>query len=458
MEIDDLKEIIENIQYFIEIKADTQLRNMLLDTRAADIVDIIVNLDDEDTEYLFSLLPSELASEVLADLDDYNREQIIEDLEHKRLAEILDEMDSDDATDIVSELPADVAQEVLKKIDLEDSQEVRELLRHEEDTAGGIMALELIWVEQNSTVDEAIQQIRTRAEEVEDVYYIYAVDENRRLVGILPVKQLILSSGKTPISEVMERDVISVTDDMDQEAVANIVKKYDLVAVPVVDKDNKLVGRITIDDVMDVVDEEASEDIHRLAGITDDVEIHETSPFKISKVRLPWLLFSFVGEIGSAIVMSYFQPSLEKIIIAAFFIPIIMAMGGNAGIQSSTIMVRGLALGDIGLLHARKQILKELRVSIINGLICGLLLFVIIGSWSYYKAMPHNFEFGAIIGSAMFFIIINATIVGAVIPLFLKKINVDPAIATGPFITTSNDILGLLIYLGLTTVYLLHFS
>lgn len=454
MDNNDLKEIIDNIKFFISLQDGSKLTNMLLSTHPADIVDIIVNLNEDDSEYLFSLLPTELASEVIADLDDYNRDQILEDLEDRRLTEIVDEMDSDDATDLVLDLPEEKAQKVLDGIDLQDSQEVQELLQHEEDTAGGIMALEFICVHQNSSVDEAIEQIRARAEEVEEVYNVYVIDDERKLRGILPVKQLILTGGNTRILDIIKRDIISVTEEMDQEEVAKIVKKYDLVAVPVVDEEGRLVGRITIDDILDVVDEEASEDIHKLAGITDEVEIHETSSFKMSRVRLPWLLFSFVGEIGSALVMQHFQASLEKIIIAAFFIPIIMAMGGNAGIQSSTIMVRGLALGDIGLLHAKKQILKELRVSIINGLVCGGLLFCVIGLW--FTNISYSFEFGAVIGLAMFFIIINATIVGAVIPLLLKRLDVDPAIATGPFITTSNDIFGLWIYLGMTTMFLVN--
>lgn len=458
MDAYDLKEIIQNIRFFINNRDEAKLKNILLGTHPADIVDIIVNLDEEESEYIFSLLPSEMASEVISDLDDYNREQILEDIEDVRLTEIVDEMDSDDATDLVSDLPEDKAIKVLEGIDVQDSREVQTLLRHEEDTAGGIMALEYVAVNHNCSVDEAIRELRSKTDEVEDVFYVYVVDNQNKLVGILPIQELILTSGKTRISEIMDKDVISVREEMDQEEVAYLVKKYDLVAVPVVDPQGRLVGRITVDDIMDVVEEEASEDIHRLAGITDDVEIYETSAFKISKVRLPWLLFSFFGEIGSAMVMSRFQASLEKIIIAAFFIPIIMAMGGNAGIQSSTIMVRGLALGEVGLLHARKQLMKEFRVSLINGLVCGVLLFGVISIWGRFIDFTHHIEFGALIGASLFLIIINATLVGAFIPLLLKKIKVDPAIATGPFITTSNDIFGLLIYLGLATLFLLHYA
>ncbi|MCK5738903.1 magnesium transporter [bacterium] len=456
MENSVLKEVTQNISFLVENRDIYTLKNLLLSTHPADIVDLFHNLDEKKMVYLFSLLPSDLASEVLADLDDYSRELVLENLEENRLTQIVEEMDSDDATDIVSELSAEKAEKILQNIDIEDSEEVRELLQYEEDTAGGIMALEYIQVNQNSTLDEAIQEIRRQGEDVEEIYYVYVIDDNEKLVGILPLKQLILMPGKTRVIDIMEKDLVTVSEDTDQEEVANIAKKYDMVAIPVVDPDGRLSGRITIDDIMDVVDEEASEDIHRMAGIANDEEIHETSAMKVSRTRLPWLLFAFVGEIGSAMIMSSFQASLEKIIIASFFIPIIMAMGGNAGIQSSTIMVRGLALGDIGLRHAKRQVFREFRVSVINGVVCGTLLMLVIGVW--FTSMDHHLEFGAMLGISMFFIVINATLVGAVIPLFLKRVKIDPAIATGPFITTSNDIFGLLIYLGLATLFLQHYA
>lgn len=448
MDQEDLKEIVENIRFLISVNETAKLKNILLGTHPADIADIFEHLKENERDFLFSLLPPEEASDVIVELDDFHREHILEDLHEDRLSELVDEMDSDDATDLVAELPDDVADKVLRSIDKQDSDEVKELMRHDEESAGGLMALEYVFINQNSTIDDAIREIRKKAEEVEDLFYVYVVDNDEVLVGILALKDLILSSGQRKIAEVMDRDVISVHEDMDQEEVANTARKYDLVAVPVVDERNRLVGRITIDDIVDVMEDEASEDIHRMAGISTEEEIHEKSSFKISRARLPWLLIAFAGELCSAFILNHFAATLKEMIIATFFIPIIMAMGGNVGIQSSTIMIRGLATGEIGLLHTRRQIFKELRVSLINGFLCGILAFLIVRFW--FKET----EFGFILAISLFLIIVMAAFIGATIPLILKKLGIDPAIATGPFITTANDSIGLLIYLGLATIYL----
>lgn len=448
MEEIDLKEIVENITYLADARDDAMVTNMIIDLHPADLAEILYHLDDEHRSYIFDLLDAETASEVISAMDGVSREDLLGELDQARITEIVDEMDSDDATDLVSELPDDVAQKVLESIDKEDSEEVKELLRHEEDTAGGIMAKEFVAVHLHSTVDEAIQQIRAKAEEVEDIYYLYVVDQFDKLVGIARLKDLILAKGDTKISQIMDRDVVSVTTEVDQEAVANIARRYDLVSIPVVDKMGRLIGRITFDDVADVMEEEASEDIQRMAGITDEEEFREKSIFRISQVRLPWLLVGFTGELVSAYILHHFEASLDQIIAAAFFIPIIMAMGGNAGIQSSTIMVRGMATGEIGLYDIRRRLLREIFVSLLNGFLCGLLLFLVVTFW---LKLP---KFGLILASVLMLVILNASFVGSFVPVILRKIKIDPAIATGPFITTSNDVLGLLIYLGLITVFI----
>ncbi|MDW7681439.1 MAG: magnesium transporter, partial [bacterium] len=268
------------------------------------------------------------------------------------------------------------------------------------------------------------------------------------LVGIVSLQKLILASAETSVSEIMDRDVISVKTEVDQEEVANIVKKYDLVSIPVVDENNRLMGRITFDDVADVMEEEASEDIHRMAGIVDEEEFRERSIFRISKVRLPWLMVAFFGELLSAFTLSRFEASLSQIITAAFFIPIIMAMGGNAGIQSSTIMVRAMAISEISSYEIRKRLLMELMVSTFNGIICGALLFFVI------TVFLDQSRFGLLLGVVLVIVIISATLIGAFVPGILKRLKIDPAISTGPFITTWNDVVGLLIYLGSITVFL----
>ncbi|MFQ5768997.1 MAG: magnesium transporter, partial [bacterium] len=340
-----------------------------------------------------------------------------------------------------------VAERVLKSIDKEDSEEVKELLRHEEDTAGGIMALEFVSVSEDDTIDEAIKEIRAKAKEVGEVYNVYVVNNTGKLVGVLPLKKLILAKPNEKVKNIMNKDVISVPTNMDQEEVANIFRRYNLVSVPVVDNLGKLVGRITVDDVVDVMEEEASEDIQKMAGLTDEEELHETSAFKISMVRLPWLLIAFVGEMVSAFVLHNFEASLNQIFIAALFIPLMMAMGGNSGIQAATIVVRGLALGELNPADTLKRLKKEFRVSFLNGTICGILLFGVVSVFGEPR-------FGIVLGFTMLVVILNASFVGASIPLVLKRVGIDPAIATGPFITTSNDIVGLFIYLGLTSLAL----
>lgn len=448
MDYSDRKEIIENILYLVEERDEPALKNLIVSTHPADLAEILQELDENERDYLFSLIDAVTASEVVTELDEVTREEIVSELHPERLSEIVDEMDSDDAADVVAELPQEIQQQVLAGIEPQDRTEVEKLLIHEEDTAGGIMALEYIAVYEDQTVEDTIQEIRRRAEEIDEVFNIYAMDRSNHLVGVVPIKSLFLRNPQLPIKEVMNSEVISVTVDMDQEEVANIVRKYNLSAVPVIDHQQRLVGRITIDDIVDVLHEEANEDIRRMAGISTDEVFQESSAFKISRNRLPWLLISFLGELGSAVVLSRFNATLEEILISAFFIPVIMATGGNAGIQSSTIVVRSLALKEGGTSGLWNRVFRELRVALLNGLIVGALLFLVIFFWK------HNFEFGIIGGFAILLVMINSAAFGAIVPFMLNKFQIDPAIATGPFITTTNDIFGLLIYLSMTSFYL----
>ncbi|MFQ5708515.1 MAG: magnesium transporter [bacterium] len=447
MDEKDLKTIIDDIEFLAEARDGRMIQNILIGSHPADVADIIRNLPDDHRRYVFGLLDPEMASDVIVEFDEVSRDKLISQLHHKRLSEIVDEMASDDATDLVAELPEEVAEKVLESIDKEDSDEVKELLRHEEDTAGGIMALEFVCVRDDVTVDEAIKEIRSKAEEVGEVYNVYVVDNSDKLVGVLSLKKLILSRATEQVKNIVEKDVVSVPTDMDQEEVANIFRRYNLVSVPVVEDSGKLVGRITIDDVVDVMEEEASEDIQKMAGLADDEEIRETSSLKIALVRLPWLVVAFVGEMGSAFVLLKFQASLKQIFMAAFFIPLMMAMGGNAGSQAAFIVVRGLVLGELNPGDTFSRLKKEFRVALIIGTSCGVLLFSLV--WLFGEP-----RFGLVLGLCLIVVILNATFVGTSIPLILKSVGVDPAIATGPFISTSNDIIGLIIYLGLVTLAL----
>lgn len=444
IEVDE--ELMSDIAELVHDKAAPALLNILTDLHPADIADIIDHLQEtEDREYVFNLLDVIPASEVLLELESSIREGLLELLPQERISALVGQLDSDDAADIVAELSDFVAGRVLEEMPAEESAEVKELLRYPEDTAGGIMATEVVTVNQNDTVHQAIKKIRAIAKEIEDINIIYAVDDSETLCGKLTLKDLITNSPRQRINKVMAADVISVNVMTDQEEVANLMQKYDLISIPVVGDKLELLGLITIDDVVDVIQEEATEDIEKMAGVTG-TEASSASVFQVIRLRLPWLMMAFIGQLVSAVVLSKFQASLEKIIAAAFFIPIIMAMGGNAGIQSSAIVVRGLATGEIWFDQIRQRLLKEFRVSMLNGLILSSSLILISSVWI------GDFWFGFSLGLALLIVVVNATVVGGMMPFFLDKIKIDPALATGPFITTTNDALGLLIYFTLLSL------
>ncbi|MBR9975542.1 MAG: magnesium transporter [Bacteroidetes bacterium] len=441
-------ELLEDIEELVRAEARPALLNILLDLHSADIASIINELPREEGRYLFEILPPEEASEVLLDLHENVREDFFEELSAKRLTEIVEELDSDDAVDIVAELDEAIAQQVLEKLEPEDSAELRELLSYDEETAGGLMATEFPVVQLAGTVEDAIAAVRETAEETPDIYEVYVVDEDGVMRGVVDLKNLLLVKPHTHISDIYDPEVISVRTDVDQEDVANVMRKYDLLTLPVVDADNHPVGIITFDDIADVIHEEAQEDIQRMSGIMEDTDT-SSSIFEIFRGRLPWLLVGFAGEILAALVLSSFEAELSRIIAAAFFIPIIMAMGGNAGIQASSIVVRGLATGELALSRTFRRLVREVSAALLNGSILSSLLFAVVYFWI------GDVNFGLTVALSLLVVMINATLVGATVPLILDRMDIDPALATGPFITTSNDALGLFIYLGfLSIIYL----
>ncbi len=442
------EELLNDITGLVESRSSGALRNIMLDLLPADIAEILNHLEEEQARFLFNLLSTEEASEVILDLQDTVRESLVESLSAERLSNIVEELDSDDAADIVSALDDEVAHEVLQQLEPEESAELRELLGYAEDTAGGLMATEFPEVLFTGTAQDAIESVRSLAEETQDIYEVYVVDKDGRLRGTVGLKNLILVQPNTPIASIMDEDVISVRTDVDQEDVANVMRKYDLLTLPVVNAENKPVGIITFDDIADVIHEEAIEDIQRMSGTSEETKSHATV-FSITRGRLPWLLVGFIGEILAAIVLSSFQASIEQVLASAFFIPVIMAMGGNSGIQSSSIVVRGLATGELALSSIRSRLWNEFAGSFLNGAVFGVLLFGIVFWWI------GDVAFGSTVALSLLVVIINATLVGAVVPFLLDRMGIDPALATGPFITTSNDALGLFIYLGfLTLLYL----
>jgi magnesium transporter len=438
--IDEVKNLVE------QEKLDT-LKKLIAEMRPADVADLIEHLAADERIPIFQLLEPEGAGDVLVEIEPPVQERILKDLDNKAISDIVAELDSDDAADLVGDLPADRAKEVIDAVDDHVSEELEKLLPFPDDTAGGLMALEFVAVKADVTVGDAIKTVREEGREIENLYYIWVTDDFQRLVGVISLKDLVLEPEDRKVSEIMNPDVISVGVDTDQEEVANIVRRYDLVSIPVVDDYFRLVGRITHDDIMDVIEEEIDEDMSLMAGVIDQ-EVTEESTIKISRARLPWLIAALFGGVFAAVVINQFEASLQTMISLSFFFPVVMAMGGNTGIQAATVVVRGLATGDIGLVNIGKRLWMELRVALINGIICGGILGLIVGFW------VGDYRLGIIVNAALFLIIVLSGIIGAAVPLALKRLNVDPALAAGPFVTTSNDILSLLIYLGLTTLFL----
>lgn len=415
---------------------------LLADMHPADIADALRRLDIEHQPALILQLPPEPASDVLRELDDSTLETLLDNLSDQSIIKLLKELESDDAADVVAILDTERIPAILEALPAKDNFDLRTLLFHDEETAGGLMALEIVAVNQDCSAQEALKTLRLKKEEVDDVYNIYAVDRRGILRGLASLKDVVLADPKAKLRDIMNTDVPRIHPEMDQEEVAHLFQKYDLVAAPVVDSANRLVGRITVDDILDVVEEETNEDVTMMAGITDEA-ISERSVFRLSWVRLPWLLVAFFGELISAQIMKHFNVSSSKIIISAYFIPLIMAMGGNTGIQSATIVIRGLATGEFSLRDTGARLVREISVALMNGLVIATLLFTVVTLWL------HEPNFGILLGIAMISVLFMASFMGTIIPFILKRINIDPAVATGPFITTTNDVLGLLVYFGM---------
>ena len=436
------QELLENVTQNIEAKKDTALKELFKEIHHADIAEILDELPFEESVYIIRLLKSETTSEVLMDVDDDVREKILEQLTAKEIAEEIDELDTDDAADVIAELPEKRKKAVMQEIeDDEHAKEIVELLRYDEDSAGGLMAKELVKVNENWTIPRCVKEMRIQAEEVTRVHSIYVIDDSGKLKGRLSLKDLLMASAKATIADVYipKVDFVNVTDEA--EDVANIMRKYDLEAIPVVDELGVLVGRITIDDIVDVIKEEADKDYQLAAGITQDVEADDTI-WQLTRARLPWLFLGLLGGVGAASIMRVFEGAMVDNAILFMFTPLIAAMAGNVGVQSSAIIVQGIANDDIrGSITSR--LLKEVSLAMVNGLALAILLFLFI------FITEQDIKVAAAISTSLFVVIIVAGLIGTFIPLFLDKRGIDPAIATGPFITTSNDIFGILIYFGI---------
>jgi magnesium transporter len=431
---------IKQIASLIEANNSAELSLIIADLHIADIAEIIDDLSIDNAHFLFDLIEEEKSAPVLVELKDDRLEEILSDLTAKEITEeVIDNLESDDAADLIGKLPQNKKEEVLALIeDIERASDINDLLTYPEDTAGGLMAKELIKVNENWTTIQCLKEMRKQAEDLKEVYTIYVVDDNDKLLGILSLRKLLLIEKATAIKDIIFTEIISVKATEDDEHVANIMNKYDLIALPVVDDLNRLIGRITIDDVMDVAKDEAEKDYQMASGISEDVESSDTA-WELTRARLPWLLIGMIGGLLGAKVIGIFDLSGDNFELA-FFIPLIAAMGGNVGVQSAAIVVQGLANDSLKMENIFQKLVKELGVGLLNGIICSIIILGAAFSLGYSLALSLT------VSISLFAVIVFAAVFGTFIPLALEKYNIDPALATGPFITTVNDVLGLFIY------------
>lgn len=443
-------EFLSQLEELVNTGDRTGVNGLIKDLHPADIAEILEELNNEKAQFVFLLLDNEKASDVLAEIDEEERIHFIESFPAEIIAKrFVDNMDSDDAADLVASLPNDQQHEVLSHMeDLEQAGDIVDLLHYDDDTAGGLMAKELVMVNENWTVLTCLREVSRQAENLDEIYNVYVVDDDDILKGRLSLKRMILSPTSAKISNLYHADIAFVKTDEPAESVALIMQKYDLVAIPVVDQVGRLVGRITIDDVVDFIRDEAEKDYQMMSGISQDVESSD-SIWDQTKARLPWLIIALFGGMVSAYMISCYEAEIALFPVTAMFIPVITAMGGNVGIQSSAIVVKGLASNSLGLKHGFQNVMKELGGALINATICSSIIFFLTLSFGLETmAMPIT------VTISLFIVILFASIFGTAFPLMLNRMKIDPALATGPFITLTNDIIGLNIYLFLGRIIL----
>ena len=443
------KDFIEEIQELIASDNREAVVNSLNKLHEADIAEILDVVSMEEAKYIFRLLEDERASDVLVELEEDIRLKFLKALSAKEIAEQMDNMDSDDAADIMAEMPEEKQEAVIQQIeDPQQAIDITSLMQYEENTAGAIMGTELICVNENWTTDQCIEEMRIQAEDVQYIYTVYVVDNDKRLTGMLSLKSLLFAKRGTLVKDIYIENVRSVNSDESTEEVASMMQKYDFVALPVLNPDRILIGRITIDDVVDIIQEEAEKDYQMASGISENVESSD-SVFALTRARLPWLIVGLVGGVLGAKVIGLFEGQLGQFPEMALFIPLIAAMAGNVGVQSSAIVVQGIASNNIDLSGIVGKLFKEFRVALLNGIVCAILIFLFI------FLVDSDLKLGLTVGLSLLAVIIFAGIFGTLVPLLLHKRNIDPALATGPFITTSNDVIGLFLYLYIG--YLFYF-
>tara|TARA_B110000211_G_C14013785_1_gene524441 strand:- start:57 stop:1412 length:1356 start_codon:yes stop_codon:yes gene_type:complete len=443
------KDFIEEIQEFVSNDDRGAILNAISTLHEADIAEILDVVSMEEAKYIFRLLEDENASDVLVELEEDVRVKFLDALSAKEIAEQMDNMDSDDAADIMAEMSEEKQEEVISQIeDPQQAIDIAALMQYDEDTAGAIMGTELICVNENWTTDQCIEEMREQAENVQYIYTVYVVDNQKRLTGMLSLKSLLFAKKGTLVKDIYIENVRYVDSYESLEEVASMMKKYDFVALPVLNPDKILIGRITIDDVVDIIQEEAEKDYQMASGISDNVESSD-SVLALTRARLPWLIVGLIGGVLGAEVIGLFEEQLGDFPQMALFIPLIAAMAGNVGVQSSAIVVQGIASNNIDLTGISGRLLKELGVALLNGIVCSIIILLFI------FLVKGDLTLGLTVSLSLLAVIIFAGIFGTLIPLLLHKRNIDPALATGPFITTTNDVIGLFLYLYIG--YLFYF-
>ncbi len=446
-------EYLEHIRRIIEADHAEEARKELAGLHPADIAELYKNLSIGEAEYLYRLLDEETAADVLMELDEDDRLKLIADMPAEEIAKQIDYLDTDDAVDLIQQLDEDEREEILSHIDdVEQAGDIIDLLKYDEDTAGGLMGTEMIVVNENWSMPECIKQMRLQAEDMDEIYNVYVVDNDYRLLGTFPLKKMLTHPSVSKIKHVMESDPVCVKADTPIDEVALDFEKYDLVAMPVVDSIGRLLGRITVDDVMDQVREASERDYQLASGISSDVDADD-SVFAQTKARIPWLLVGIGSGLLASMILGTFESQLQAVTALALFIPIIGGTGGNVGVQASAIVVQGLANGTLDVRHFAAQLGKEIIIGLLNATV----LTAVVMAYNLLT-MPGDFAVTISVGLSLFVVVMFASILGTVVPLTLEKLHINPALATGPFIQISNDIVGLLIYVQIATFCLSHFA
>lgn len=442
--------VLQSVQRLLRRGAITNLAKMLGRMHPADVAKVINHLSSsKEKREVFELVRGEnKRGQVLSELEGQSIQEVLADLLHSDVAWLLKDLGPDDVAYILGFLPEERGKDILALMKAEDSTEVADILKYPKDTAGGIMTTEFFSLSEDATAQEAIRRLQ-HATDAEMVFYIYVTDKDEHLVGVLSLRQLLTVLPATPLKNIMTRDVMSVTVDMDQEEVARQVASYNLLAIPVVEKDGRLAGIITVDDVVDVIREEATEDMLKMAGAIEEDTVSKSSSLGSARLRLPWLFTNLVGSLLSGAILWYFRYTIQEVVAIVSFIPVIAAMGGNVGLQSSTLIIRGLATGLVELTDVWTVFFREVKIGLVMGLACGVILTIV--GWGLHQGF-----LGVVVGVSLVIAFLVSTSMATIMPIVLKRMGVDPAVAAGPFVTTANDITGITIYLTLATIFLDH--